>query len=220
MQDCRPQIAQVEYQGQTRYSRILECKPLTDLAANFGCNRLRIMPDIDSKLLHAAIWSRCAVQFESEQTPFSRIRRRYRSAALHRIRLGTCGFVPMSCLYSGINEWSKDWAERWARLWLATTFRQFHRKFHFTLKKSDSSRPEIYKSLNSFWLSNWVSITRVVARFPQASRWRPTAIAADSEKPCVCARPSDQSDPPKLLEGGSKSSALDFVVKIFDCLLE
>ena len=42
----------------------------TDLAANFDWNRFRIMPDIDSKLLRAAIRSRCAVQFQSEQTPF------------------------------------------------------------------------------------------------------------------------------------------------------
>ena len=31
----------------------------TNLAANFGCIRLRIMPDIISKLLRAAILSRC-----------------------------------------------------------------------------------------------------------------------------------------------------------------
>ena len=42
----------------------------TDLAANLGCNRFRITPDIISKLLCAAIWSRCAVRLESEQTPF------------------------------------------------------------------------------------------------------------------------------------------------------
>ena len=42
----------------------------TNLAANFGCNQFRIMPDIVSKHLIAAIGSCCAVQFESEQTPF------------------------------------------------------------------------------------------------------------------------------------------------------
>ena len=30
MQDCRSQIAQVDYQGQTRYTRILVRKPLID----------------------------------------------------------------------------------------------------------------------------------------------------------------------------------------------
>ena len=65
-------------------------------------------------------------------------------------------------------------------------------KFSFHMKKkSDSSRPEIYKALKPYWLLNWVSIARVVACFPQASRSRPAATAADSETPCVCARPSD-----------------------------
>ena len=40
----------------------------TDLAANFGWNRFRIMPDIVSKLLRAAIWSHCTVLFKSEET--------------------------------------------------------------------------------------------------------------------------------------------------------
>ena len=42
----------------------------TNLAANFGCYRFRIMPDIVSKLLRATIWSSCADWFKSEQTPF------------------------------------------------------------------------------------------------------------------------------------------------------
>ena len=107
----------------------------TYLAANFGCNQFRITPDIVSKLLRAAIWSCCAVRFESEQTPFPRAGRRLRSAALHRIRFGTCGFVPMSYFYSETNEWSKDWVKLLARLWSATTSRRFHRKFHITYKK-------------------------------------------------------------------------------------
>ena len=46
----------------------------TYLAANLSRDRFRITPDIRvfSKLLHAAIWSCCAVWFESEQTPFPR----------------------------------------------------------------------------------------------------------------------------------------------------
>ena len=46
-------------------------------------------------------------RFESEQTPISRTGRRFRSAAfnaLRRIRLGTCGFVPVLYFYSEINE--------------------------------------------------------------------------------------------------------------------
>ena len=121
----------------------------TDLTANFGCNRFRIIPDVISKLLRAAIWSRCAVWFESEQTPLSRTGHWLRSAALHRILFGTCCFVPISYFYSETNEWLKDWAKRWTLLWSATISRQFHRNFHFTWK-SDSSLPDIYKALNLF----------------------------------------------------------------------
>ena len=94
----------------------------TNLTANFGCYRFRItlmIPDVISKLLRTAIWSRCAVQFESEQTPFSRTGHWLRSAALYRIVLGTCGFV------------LKGWAKQWALLWTATTSSQFHWNFLF-----------------------------------------------------------------------------------------
>ena len=106
----------------------------TNLAANFECNRFRIMPDIVSKILRATIWSSCAVRFESEQTPFPRAGRRLRSA-LDRIRSGTCCFVPMSYFYSETNEWSQDWAKRWALLWSATTSRPFHGNFISNEKK-------------------------------------------------------------------------------------
>ena len=43
------------------------------LAANFGFNWFRTMPDIVSQLLHTAIWSCCAVQFKSDQTAFSHV---------------------------------------------------------------------------------------------------------------------------------------------------
>ena len=167
----------------------------TDLAANFECNQFRIMPDIVSKYLRSAIWSCCAVQFESEQTPFPwtvhisfaiywaanfgctwidsescltsfpsfcaamraalwsrcaawfeseqtpypQTGHRIRSAALHGIRFRTCVFVHTSYFYSETNEWLQDWVKRWAQLWSATTSRQFHRKFHFTRKKKSDS---------------------------------------------------------------------------------
>ena len=60
------------------------CFPFaTVLAANFGCDRFRIMPEIVFKLLRTAIWSGCAVPLESEQTPCSQTDPRFRSAALH-----------------------------------------------------------------------------------------------------------------------------------------
>ena len=114
-----------------------------------------------------------------------------------------CSYV---IFYSETNEWMKDWAKQWALPWLATTssqlnllyqlnLSQFHGNFISHERKSDLSLHEIYKALKPCWLLNWVSIARVVACFPQASRSRPAATAADSETPCVCARPSD---PPTL----------------------
>ena len=50
------------------------------------------------KLLRSAIWSRCAVLFKSKQTPCSWAGRWFRSAALHRTRLGTCWFILMPYL--------------------------------------------------------------------------------------------------------------------------
>ena len=61
----------------------------------------RIMPEIVFKLLRTAILSGCAFRLKSDQTPFSRKCRQFRSAAeaaaMHRIRLGlgTKGFVPI-----------------------------------------------------------------------------------------------------------------------------
>ena len=79
-------------------------------------------------------------------------------------------------------------------------------------KKSDSSRPEIYKALNLF-----DSQTESVSQ-----EWS-AATAADSETPSVSAsrdasptRPSCAGRCPK----SSLSSAVDFAVKNFDCLLE
>ena len=63
----------------------------TYLAAKFGCNRFRIIPDIVSMLLCASICSDCAVSLESEQTPFLKkvVTVDFGSAALHRIQFGT-----------------------------------------------------------------------------------------------------------------------------------
>ena len=71
----------------------------------------------------------CSIQIW--QTPFSETGRQFRSAALHKIGLRTCWFVPMSIFYSKTNEWLKYWAKQWALLWSAATSCWFHRKFHF-----------------------------------------------------------------------------------------
>ena len=138
------------------------------------------------KLLLATIWSHCAAQFESEQTPFPQTGRRLGSAALHRKWFGTGGFVPMSYFYSETNGSSKDWAKRWALLWSATTSRQLHPKFHLTRKKGQISA----KRQKLLYCKSGSSSSE-----PYAARSDCRGSAADSETPCVCAA---QSDPPKM----------------------
>ena len=81
-------------------------------------------------------------------------------------------------------------------IWLATTPHQFHWEFHFTWKtKWLVAAWYLYKALKPFWLSNWVRITRVAARFSQASKSMPAATIANLETSYICASPSNQ---PKL----------------------
>ena len=105
----------------------------------------------------------------------------FTSTAVHRIRLGTSCFVPMPNFYSETNEWSKDeWSNAGGfgqQQLLAKSNENF--RFFSPETKSVSSLPEIYKALNPFLLSNWVSITRVLAWFPQVNLLWPAATAAD-----------------------------------------
>ena len=96
-QDRHSRIAQVEYQGQTSHTIILDCKPnitAADLAIIFGCNQFRIIPEIFYKLFRTAMMapSEVAVLFDRN---LSR-RSLYRPAAgvdlhllLYRIRFRT-----------------------------------------------------------------------------------------------------------------------------------
>ena len=171
----------------------------TYLVALFCCNRFRILLDIVSKLMRAAIWSRCAVQIESEQTPLSQRDCRFRSAAL-QVCTGFDSEPAVLILrhiftHRPMTDWKIEQSDG----------RGFERQQLFpnsienfiSHSKTCSLRPEIYKALKPFWLLNWVSIARVAAYFPQASRSRPAATAANSETLVfVPARPS--SVPPKL----------------------
>ena len=92
-------------------------------------------------------------------------------------------------------------------------FLQIPSKFSFHMtKKSDSSRHEIYKALKPCWLLNWVSIARAIACFPQVSRSRPAATAANLCSPVRLAQAEQ--------ENGPKSLAVDFSLYTFDYLLE
>ena len=164
---------------------------VTYLAANFGCNQLRITPDVISKLLRAAIWTHCVVQFESEQTPFPQTGCwfKFRPAALHRIRFGTYRFVSMSYFYSETNKWWKDWANRWAQPCLATTSNSIEISFHIKKKWLVAARNLI--SMKTLLILELSQYRKSGSMFPQASWLGPAATAADLGTPCVCARPSD-----------------------------
>ena len=143
----------------------------TNLAANFGCNQFRITPDIVSKLLLAAIWSRCAVWFRYEQTPFPQIGCRYRPAALHRIRFGTWGFGQHQLLADSMEI-----------------------SFHNFLMWNSHQKKKCLIAAQNFKVQSIKNLFARVACFPQASWSWPTATASnwDMETPCGCARPSDQ----------------------------
>ena len=95
-QQCKIQQARPEKLRQARWvlnrQSLLVTTRLSNLAFHlqpiwlqtFGFNRFRIMPDNVSKFMRFAIWSRCAVLFESEQMPFSLTGLQFRSASLHK----------------------------------------------------------------------------------------------------------------------------------------
>ena len=130
--------------------------------------------------------------------PFPWTCRLLRSAALYRIQLVTCFFVPMPYLYSETNYWSNDWAIERSDVLCFGQYQLLAKSIKIFISrelKRCLEWPEIYKALKTCCLLNWVSIARVVACCPQASRLLPTATAADSETPSVflLARPTHPS---------------------------
>ena len=151
----------------------------TDLAANFRSkftgDRFKILPEIALKFKRTGIWSGCAVRLESEPTPCSWA---YWSAALHRIRLGTCEFVVIPYFRSETNDWSKDWGNWWARLW------------------SENIKTFLTVELSQYCHSGCTS---------SQSRSRPAVTAANLETPCLCAC---ASDPPMLCRSPAERARL------------
>ena len=141
-------------------------------------------------------------------------------SALHRIQFGTCCFVPMS--YSTERPMTDRKMERsngrsfgLQQLLTYSTENLISREEKNWLVRVVAARNlQIIKKL---WLSNWVSIVRVMGRFSQASLSLPAATAADSETPCVCVPVWPAQAVP---EHCPKSLDFDFSVKTFDCPLE
>ena len=78
---------------------------VTDLAANFSCDHFRIMPEIIFKLLLAALWSGCAVDWNLNTCPFLGQVVNLDLLLVHRIWSTTCWFVAMPCFYSRTNQY-------------------------------------------------------------------------------------------------------------------
>ena len=155
---------------------------------------------IDSESRQTSFSSFCAapsevavllkVVLQAEQAPFPLTGRWLRSAALHRIRLGTCGIVPMLYVYSETNEieWMiESLSEAMGAAFVGNKFSGIPSKFSFHMKKKWLSAARNLQSIKTFLTlelrltSYWVIIARVVACFPQASLSLPAATAADSE---------------------------------------
>ena len=145
------------------------------------CYRLFVfMSGIISKLLSATIWTWiCSAGIWADA--LSSIGHRFASgyAALHKTRFATSQIVPVPFLNSETNEWSKDWAKWWAASSAALVCRSSRHIHYFLWKRKSFVTAWNYRPLIPFWLSNRVSIAKVVGRFPQASQSRAAATAAD-----------------------------------------
>ena len=93
----------------------------TDLAANFGCNQSRKMPDVISKAFaccHLKLLC-CSIQIWADTLPlagFSSIE----IWCFAQDAIWNMQIVPMSYFYSESNEWFKGWVKLWTLLWSAT----------------------------------------------------------------------------------------------------
>ena len=166
----------------------------TNLAANYDCNRFKITPYIVSKLLRRHLKSlRCSIKIWADALSSDRSSIQTCCFAQDSIRnMLFCSYV----IFLLRDQWMiARLSEAMGAALVGNNFSPIPSKFSFHMKKkSDSSRPEIYKALKPYWLLNWFSIARVVACFPQASRSRPSATAADSKRPVfVLARPTRAS---------------------------
>ena len=162
-----------------------------DLAANFGCDWLRIIPDIVSKHLHIANCSSCAVQLKYVHTPFSRTGRWFRSAALHRIRFRTCCFFLIFFAQKPMNDLKFERSNEHGLV--GNNFSSITSKISFHIKKF--LQPEIYTALKLF-LNLEQSQHRKSGSTISSSE--PVAACSDCSRLGNALCLSRPSDPPKL----------------------
>ena len=139
------------------------------------------MPDIVSKLLRSAIWSHCAVWFFLWQVADLDLLLCTGINSEHAV-LFLCHIFtqrPMNDL-----KIERSDGRCFGRQQLVANSMEI--SFH--MKKKSVVTARYLLSIKTFLALNWVSIARVVARFPQASQSLPAATAGDLETPCVCPR--------------------------------
>ena len=118
--------------------------------------------------------------------PFTRAGRLFRSAALHRTRLGICWFVPIMTVIEIL-------IKAMSAALVGNKFSRNPSKFHFSWKKICRHCPKYTKQWNLLNSQSKSVFQEWQHRgtFSQASRSRPASTAAS----CVSAR---RSEPPKL----------------------
>ena len=172
---------------------------------NVGCNRIRITPDIVSKLLCEAIWSRCAVLFESEQTPFPRTGRRCCFAQNSMWNMLFCSYVIILLR----DQWLIErLSQAMGAALVGDTSRQFHpsRKFNFSWKKMWLVAARYLQSIKTFLT---LELSQYRKSGSMSSSSEPVAARSDFRR----LRPSESVWPAQALpESGPKSLAVDLAV--------
>ena len=198
------------------------------LAANFRCHQFRIIPEIVSKLLSAAVWSRCVFDSNLSRHPFlgqvvdldlllSMLCAGFDS---EHADLFLCYiFTQRSMNDRRLSEAKTPGVLRWVhrrRLWSATTFRQFHRKV-----QSHEYKKWLVTARNLQSIKTFLTVERSQYRKSGStfSSCEPVTARSDYRRPgntllfCWPVRPA-QAVPERWL----KSSAIDFAVKTFHSL--
>ena len=93
----------------------------TVLAANFGCDLLKSMPEI----VFSSFWAPPSeVAILCNWNPCSSIGLQSRFVCMHWLQLETCHFAPMQYFIRDeenlTNEWLKAWAKEWGLIWFVT----------------------------------------------------------------------------------------------------
>ena len=186
----------------------------TNLAENLGCNWFRITHDIVSKLLHTTIWSSCAVQFKSEQSPFlGQVIPVYLDLLLgtgfnlEHVVLFLCHIFTQRRMNDRKIEWSNGCCFGLQQL-LANSIEDF--KFHFTWKKRwlvMARKLQSIKTLLTLEMSQYHKSGSMVSSSKPVAASIDCLLQGNTLCLCVPAQPAQAEQ-----ESCPKSLALDFAL--------